>query len=246
MLNKDDLINVLSYHTGTVGLKTKDREYIFEPYDGITPTIIPLTLSEIIAANSYCNHFKNGLLTFEDDQKKEIYKELRILDVELIKTDKEIEDMIVNPTMEKLQWIIDVKDGQLFERVRGLAVALENEGANITVKVKDLINRRYKEIKRGQLRNTSIVLRPKDTVIPVDPKVADLESQLAEMKAMMEQMIAGQQNQTKQEIGEDVKDEIVVDKPVSEAEPIVEMVPDEAEVKHTASKKAGRPPNKNK
>ena len=244
MFNNDTLIDVLYFGTSPVGIKTKERNYIFESANGDNPFILPLTMPEIRYANSTCNHFKNGLLTFSDDIKEEMYKELRIQNWEDIKSDADIENLLLNPTIEGLQWVIDIQDNQLFERIRGIMVGLINAGADITVKVKSIIQQRFEEFRFGKIKNSEIILRPKDVEARKDPKVDALEKQLADMKAMIEQMMAAQAATTAP-----VKEESPASVPVDEDEPVLETPVEEKSVERApapAHKKAGRPSNKRK
>lgn len=231
MANNERLIDVLSYETCSVGIKTKERNMIFDPSDGITPFIVPLTMAEVQYVNSTCNHIKNGILTFNDADKEEVFKELRNMDWENIKSAKEIEDMLLNPTLEKLQWIISVQDNQLFERIRGIMIGLENGGADITTKVRNIMKKRFEEFRVGRVKITDIVLRPKDVEKKVDSEVDSLKAQLEEMKAMMATLMANKASESAPVAvaeAEKTDEEVVVEvADVAEPEPV---------------KKAGRPP----
>ena len=183
-------ISVLNYGHSLVVISTKDRQYTFNPIsdDGI-PSMIPLSYKEIEFVNSNSSVFRNGTLRFKEDKQEEIYEALRIVDWSDILFEDVIIDTISNPTLEKLQKIINVKTVAVIERVRGILVYLKNTGeADVSIKVDRIINERFKEISHGQLKS-NIVLRPKDTEIPVAAEdINDLKSKNAEIEAQNAEM----------------------------------------------------------
>lgn len=90
-----------------------------------------MPLSDIQYINSNTQIIKTGWLTFEDKDKAEIFKELRIRDWENILTNDDIKHILIKPTMEGLQKIIDIDNISYFDRVRIILHALIQDGVDI-------------------------------------------------------------------------------------------------------------------
>ena len=193
-------INVLSYNMNDVFVNaSKDHYYFKASRDGKTPSVVPMPLSDLQYINSNTNVFIIGLLTFDDDVKEEVYKELRIKDWKKILSDAEIENIIKNPTVEGLQKIVDIDNVSYFDRVRVVMFRLLNGGTDITTKVKSVIDTRFEEL-QNRKRVSSIRLVEKDIKSYATPDDVNtlksqnesLQTQLDEMKKMMEQMMSMQ------------------------------------------------------
>lgn len=199
-LDKENIV-VLSYNCSQVCVEGARDSYSFNQSDGEEPTINIMPLTDVQKINSDTQMIKAGYLTFEDDKKEEIFKELRITNWKDILTDNAIKDILSNPTMEGLQRIIDIDNAVYFDRVKVWLHYLISGGVDITTRVKGIVEHRAKEIKSGK-RKSEITLTPKDTSISVDKaqalekQNADLQAQLDEMKAMMAQMMAMQNQQS--------------------------------------------------
>lgn len=189
-------INVLNYNENAIFVDSAKEHYSFSASrDGKNPSIIPMSLSELQYIASNTNVIMTGWLTFEDEVKEEIYKELRIANWKDILSNEEIKSILTKPTLEGLQKIIDIDNQTYFDRVRICMFKLMNDGFDITTKVSRIVNQRYEELQRRQ-RNSSIILKKKDTTISSDKvqelseQNASLQSQLDEMKKMVEQMMS--------------------------------------------------------
>lgn len=151
--------------------------------------------------NSNTGLIKTGWLTFQEDEKEEIFKELHICDWESILTNEELREIMLNPTINGLQKIIDINDETYFDRVRIVLHVLITDGEDVSSRVKNIVDTRYKELVRKQ-RKSSIILSEKDTAIPnnkvkeLENQNAELQSQLDEMKAMMAQLMEMQKQNT--------------------------------------------------
>lgn len=216
-------INVLNYNENEVFVDSSKEHYKFNASrDGKTPSIIPMTLSELQNICSNTDIIVTGWLTFDDEVKEEVFKELRISNWKDILTNEDIENILTHPTLEGLQKIIDIENQTYFDRVRITMFKLINRGVDVTTKVSRIVEQRYDELRRRQ-RVSSITLTKKDTQINGDQvkelaeQNASLQNQLDEMKKMMEQMMAMQNATQPTEV-------------VKEAT--------------TTPKKAGRPPKK--
>lgn len=158
------------------------------------PSVNIMTLKALQFVNSNTKIIKTGWLTFEDEYKEEIYTQLRIKDWDKIMSNEEIREILLAHTMEGLQRLIDINDFTYFDRVRIELFRLIQDGADVTSRVRDIVDRRYAELQARQ-RKSSIVLVPKDTVAPMskvkklETQNEELQAQIAEMKAMMEKMM---------------------------------------------------------
>lgn len=213
MITQAEKINVLNYNENKVSVMVSPTEsFTFEPsIDGEIPSVIPMTFEQIRYANNY-NTFRGGFLFFEESREKEIYEELGINNWEAILNNKEIREILLNPSFEGLKKIVDIKDSAVFERVRAAFHKLKSEGtSDVSVRVQQIISTRYKELQNKKV-NTSIVLEKKDIVQPASNKEVEslraenkaMQEQLANMQAMMEKLLAQQSvkaetNETKKE-----------------------------------------------
>lgn len=223
-------INVLNYNENEIFVDSAKEHYKFNASrDGKTPSIIPMTLSELQNICTNTDVIVTGWLTFDDDVKEEIFKELRVQNWKDILTNDDIEDILTHPTLEGLQKIIDIESQTYFDRVRIIMFKLINSGVDITTKVSRIVEQRYNELRKRQ-RVSSITLTKKDTQVSsnevkaLSEQNASLQKQLEEMKKMVEQMMSMQNIAEKEDTK---KNDGFVRKTTT-----------------TASKKVGRPPKK--
>lgn len=197
--NKD--VEVLNYNQHEVYVSTAKENYKFNASkDGKTPAYLPLTMAEIKWICNNTNIFQCGILTFEDDIKKEVFEELRIHDWENILTNEQIEDILLNPTKEKLNRIFEIDNATYFDRVRTICFILVQKEENVTTKVRELIDIRTRELQRN-IRKTGIELvKPinkeavnNEKLSALEQQNASLQEQLDEMKAMMKKLAATKQ-----------------------------------------------------
>lgn len=195
-LDKENII-VLSYNESQVCVDGARDSYRFNPSNGVEPTINVMPLSDVQYINSNTQIIKTGWLTFEDADKEEIFKALRIAKWKDILTNQNIKDILTHPTIEGLQKIIDIDNPTYFDRVRIILHALTQDGVDITTKVKSVVDARYEELKQRK-RKSGISLTPKDVAIRQDKakeleaQNKNLQNQLDEMKTMLAQFIAAQ------------------------------------------------------
>lgn len=183
-LNK---IAVYNYNENRVSVAVAPgKSYSFEPSpDGVTPTVIFMTMDEIRYANN-SKAFKNGMLFFDKEIESEIYEELHISDWKNILSNKMIGDIILHPTFDGLNKIIGIKDSSEFERVRAVFHKLKKDDAHdISVRVAQIIDTRYKEL-LNRKSSTSIELTKKD--IPGAADSARIDELKRENTAMQEQI----------------------------------------------------------
>lgn len=187
MINKTKTYLVLNPCASPVAVSTRDGSYIIPGGSHDVPGSYPFSIEEIIQINSGSPIFRTGFLYFEPEYEKDIYAELRIRDWENILRDTDIEDIILNPTIEKLQKIIDIDSDFYFERVYGIYIGLKSANYAIPGNVQTVFNTRHKELKNGK-RKSNIVLTKKET--NKDDEVEALRAQLEEMKQMMATLTA--------------------------------------------------------
>ena len=228
-MSKIDLqnITVLNYNENEVFVDSSKEHYKFNASrDGITPTMQNIPISELQYICSNTDVIVTGWLTFDEDDKDEIYTALRLPNWREILTNEDISNILTNPTMEGLQRIIDISNLTYFDRVRIVMFRLLNDGVDISSKVKNVVDRRYEELQKRQ-RVSSIILNPRigekkvsnEQVQELSEQNAKLQEQLDEMKKMMAQFMSAQNISTTEKESEKVTEEI-------------------------AKKKAGRPPKK--
>lgn len=228
-MSKIDLqnITVLNYNENEVFVDSSKEHYKFNASrDGVTPTMQNIPISELQYICSNTDVIVTGWLTFDDDEKDEIYTALRLPNWREILTNEDISNILTNPTMEGLQRIIDITNLTYFDRVRIVMFRLLNDGVDISSKVKNVVDRRYEELQKRQ-RVSSIILNPRigekkvsnEQVQELSEQNAKLQEQLDEMKKMMAQFMSAQNISTTEKESEKVMEEIT-------------------------KKKAGRPPKK--
>ena len=215
----DNKITVLNYNEFYVISPASTRTYTFEPADEGVPTLDTLPFSDIEFINSHSNAFRTGLLFFKEDQQEEIYKELKIFDWKDILTNQQIEDILLNPTIEGLQKIINITDDTTFERVRGILVKIKNSNSyDLSNRVINVIEARHKEIQR-RIMKTQIVLQARDvkTNNIGSEEVDSLKTQLAEMQAMMAQMMANQNSQVNTTVENKIENKVEEETPAKKS-----------------------------
>lgn len=228
-MSKIDLqnITVLNYNENEVFVDSSKEHYKFNASrDGVTPTMQNIPISELQYICSNTDVIVTGWLTFDDDEKDEIYTALRLPNWREILTNEDISNILTNPTMEGLQRIIDISNLTYFDRVRIVMFRLLNDGVDISSKVKNVVDRRYEELQKRQ-RVSSIILNPRigekkasnEQVQELSEQNAKLQEQLDEMKKMMAQFMSAQNISTTEKESEKVTEEVT-------------------------KKKAGRPPKK--
>lgn len=228
-MSKIDLqnITVLNYNENEVFVDSSKEHYKFNASrDGVTPTMQNIPISELQYICSNTDVIVTGWLTFDEDDKDEIYTALRLPNWREILTNEDISNILTNPTMEGLQRIIDITNLTYFDRVRIVMFRLLNGGVDISSKVKNVVDRRYEELQKRQ-RVSSIILNPRigekkvsnEQVQELSEQNAKLQEQLDEMKKMMAQFMSAQNISTTEKESEKVTEEVT-------------------------KKKAGRPPKK--
>ena len=108
-----------------------------------------------MSANMKGNAFKDGWLTFDEVDEEYLYNKLKIVNWKNILKDKDIEDIVLRPTKEGLQKIIDINNMNYFNRVIGVITGLKSVQIDIPNLSKVVIEAREYELKHN-VRKTEI------------------------------------------------------------------------------------------
>lgn len=225
-ITNNTIINVCSYMPHTIIASTNVQDYIFEPCMTDTPVIIPMTAVEIKEIHSKSRVFADGLLSFEDDVKADVYKLLRVQDYENILNQVEIMNCIVSGKKDDIAKLISIKSKGYFERVYGVYVALKQSNMyDISMRVAKAIEHRHKELQQGVI-NTQIkildnenndnnnnnddkakIIEEQDKLIAQNQeKLEALESKFANLMELMERLTSATASAQQNNDDTDTKD----------------------------------------
>lgn len=252
-------IKVLNFSRSFICVPCKDRNVgIDGSEDGIEPNFDFFTMQELDYINAHCPLvFRTGMLEFEEEYRDEIYAALRIPDWrERCIFERDIDEMITNPTLESMKKIVGIKDIQTIERIRGHMVVLIARGAGVGINLQKVVDKRFNEISNGVIKTSIEVEQAQQPSQVVNQEVEALKAQMAEqmaqMAAMRELLLAKEATVATPVVEKPI--EKPVEPVIEKAEPSVtsvEKTPDKAPqkltsttTKATAKKPAGRPPKK--
>ena len=200
MLDKNKTYLVLNYNGSPVAVSTRHESYIIPGGSSESPSSMPLSVDEIVQINSNSNVFKMGLLWFEEEFQEDLYKECRIRNCKDILTDSEIEDIILHPTLEKLERLLSIENEQYFERCYGIYIGLKNSNYSIKQNVENVMLTRRKEL-RNRKYKSGILLTKKEAPAVSEELLKETQEQNAklthevdELKAMVAQLLGAQQH----------------------------------------------------
>lgn len=216
MIKESEKIGVLNYNENRVSVEVAPgKSYSFEPsIDGETPMVIPMTIEEILYANNSVA-FKSGMLFFEKSREEEIYERLNIVNWKDILSNDKIKEILLHPTFDGLNKIVEIKSTSEFERVRGVLFKLkQSDRYDVSVRVEQIVNTRYKELLNRQI-NTDIILTKKD--VPVESISSEemdklkaqneaMQKQLEEMQKMMAMMMENQKAAASSDSEKEIKE----------------------------------------
>ena len=200
MLDKNKTYLVLNYNGSPVAVSTRHESYIIPGGSSESPSSMPLSVDEIVQINSNSNIFKMGLLWFEEEFQEDLYEECRIRNWKDILTDSEIEDIILHPTLEKLERLLSIENEQYFERCYGIYIGLKNSNYSIKQNVENVMLTRRKEL-RNRKYKSGILLTKKEAPAVSEELLKETQEQNAklthevdELKAMVAQLLGAQQH----------------------------------------------------
>lgn len=215
--DKSGLYLVLNECSSPVYIPSRNGGFMLDGGTPENPSVVQLYFNEIVEINSVCDLFRHGHLFFEKEYEEAIYEELRIPNWRDILHNSDIEEILLHPTMESLQRILDIKSPTYFDRVRGVYIGLKNGGGNLSQNVVKLMEQRTKEVANG-IYATKISVMPKK-----DPDDVNGEAMAAMQKKMeeMEEQLRSMQKET----------------PAKEVEPEPEPVKAKTTTKKSTAKK---------
>ena len=183
-------IKLLNYMSSPISVSTRDKNLMIAPcVDGV-PGFEYFTEREIEYINSVSTVLRTGALEFEEDIRDKMYRKLSIPDWETrCLFENDLDDMLLHPSLATMQRIVDITDLISIERVRGHVVRLIANQADVSVKVRDIVNKRFEEINRGE-RKSKIVLSPavpKKTA--AEEEIAGLKQSRKALKPMIRRLI---------------------------------------------------------
>lgn len=184
-------IPIFNYNESNICIPTNVSTHILpHAIDGV-PSVDYLSFAEINYINGISDCFRTGLVRFDDNDKEEIYRTLNIANWENILTNNEIKEILLNPTIEGLQKIIDITNVSIFDRVKTIFVSLkENTDNDISNRVIKIMETREQEFKRG-IYKSQIVLKPKD--VPEKTVSNDEITAIKEQNTMLMEQLAEMQ-----------------------------------------------------
>lgn len=176
-------IDVLNCENNVVVVPTTNgRSYAFKSGSVDEPFVFPIPSEELPYMNSASNAFKSGTLRFRKEEADEIYKELGIKDFSMMLFIEDIDELLLHPSIDNLNKIIKVVDSGQFERIRGRYYWLINNNYSIEVRVGQIIEQRYLELRTGK-RKTNITITPKNNEKSEDNVQELLDKQKKELNA---------------------------------------------------------------
>ena len=191
MLNDGSIINVYNYNEGIVTVPSHMNPigHMFSEANEENPSIIPLTFGEIRFINGQSKIFREGFLKFEPEVEEEVYKALQVHNWKDIMSEKDIIDMILTPTQEKLERIIKITSISMFERIRNILTKMKNVGMyDISNRVVEIIEYRYQELYRNRMKSELVVTKTKQEIVD-DVKTSLVASEIEKIKAELEKKI---------------------------------------------------------
>ena len=193
-LKDSAFVKVYNYNPFILSVGDKMLEPCYN-YD--EPTYDSISVDQLQYINSNSNAVRNGLVRFDKNEEDDIYAELGVDKSRIIKNE-EIDDIILNPTQEKLQKLLDIVDPSVFDRVVTIHQGLISSGAyDISNRVTMVIEEREKEFRRNilttQIKLTKVEPKKVDAEVEeVKKQNEDLQAQLNQMQEMMAQLLAAQ------------------------------------------------------
>ena len=178
----DTPVKVFNHSISAINLPGQFREYYLDGNRGVPP-VLTMPFSDVEYINSRTPVFRNGRVQFAENERDDIYHALYLDNwKDTVLFDEEIDRIIRDNDMDAAERFIKITDVAEIHRVRSHMVALQNDdNAEISNRMIDIINQRYDEINRG-VRNSAISI--------TKAKKRVQEDEYPRLTAMMEQMAA--------------------------------------------------------
>lgn len=183
----DTPVKVFNHSVSPINLPGQLREYYLDSYRGV-PVVLTMPFSDVEYINSRTPVFRNGRVQFAEDERDDIYHALYLDNwKDTVLFDEEIDRIIRDNDMDAAERFIKITDVAEIHRVRSHMIALQNdENAEISNRMIDIINQRYDEINRG-VRNSaiSITKAKKRVQEDEDPRLTAMMEQMAALQAQL-------------------------------------------------------------
>lgn len=187
MLDRARNYLVLNYNSSPVVIETRYESVLIPGGSREEPSTLPLSVDEILQINNNSPFFKCGVLFFEKGFEEDLYNECRIKNWQDILTDDQIEDVMLHPTIEGLQKIVDIQTEVYFERCYGIFIGLMNANYPIPANVSKLMKIRRSEFRHKKFKS-EISLTPKDVAPSVSTEDFDkAKAQVSELADLVKQ-----------------------------------------------------------
>jgi hypothetical protein len=194
----DTPVKVFNHSISSINLPGQFREYYLEGSRGV-PTVLTMPFSDVEYINSRTPVFRNGRVQFDEKERDDIYHALYLDNwKDTVLFDEEIDRIIRENDMDAAARFVKIADVAEIHRVRSHMVALQNDdGAEISNRMIDIINQRYDEINRG-VRNSEINLgKAKERAKQdEDPRITAMMEQMAALQAQLAAMQTASQTAT--------------------------------------------------
>lgn len=165
--------------------RAEDEEYVMER----------VLWEDIEVENNKSDVFKIGRLRFHPNEEKEVYEKLGITDLENIKSDNELIELLKNDSLSNLKYIMKLKSTLLVTRMKNLLFEMERGGSVPPHLVIEAVNERVEELK-GLPRNLNsnihkMIEREKQELEDNKLKetLAQIQKDMAKMKEEKEESI---------------------------------------------------------
>jgi hypothetical protein len=184
-----DYIRILNHYSSPVVVEGRNKQFVVNPkdYSENTPGFLDLLWDDIDMINAKSRVFKSGILGFTEEDADDVYTALEI-DKSAILFYDDFKDMILNPSCEKMEAILNITDHLIIGRIKGVLHELINSNVDVGNKIIKLIDERYREVSMG-IKKSKITLKESEEVIPVDKKeVIAMKSEIEELRALVEKL----------------------------------------------------------
>lgn len=185
-----DEYRVYNYGLSAVCVKLPNYEMIFRNASLEEPYMEVLTLRDIEYVNANSGVFRDGLLQFDDADQDELYKHLHIANWrESVLFESQIDEILLHPTQEGLQRILNVRTPIMIDRFRGHLVKLSQDPRyDVSTRVEKIVEDRFEEIRNGVFRSAIVLSMPAEVRSAVEIENDTLKVQLKQLMAQMADM----------------------------------------------------------
>lgn len=199
----DKLYYVYNETTSPVCISTRNDSITIPAAENGQAASYPLSCDEISYVNNTSNAFKIGLLKFADDEAEELYDFIRIRNWRDILCNAEIERILVSPTADGLQKILDITNEAYFGRVYGIYIGLKSTGIAISGDVDRIMKARHDEFKKNIRTSKIKVSVTENATAEKDNEIEALKAQIEELKKALTPPVvnttAGSESKTKED-----------------------------------------------